>query len=56
MKVLFQNTYVAVLQTVIKNSSGVPIVVQWLTNPIGIREVAGLIPSLALWVKDPALP
>ena len=29
---------------------------QWLTNPTRNRDVAGLIPSLAQWVKGPALP
>ena len=29
---------------------------QWLTNPTGNHEVAGLIPDLPQWVKDPTLP
>ena len=34
---------------------GVPVVVQWLTNPTRNHEVAGSIPALAQWVRDPVL-
>ena len=41
----------------VKNpTAGVPVVVQWLTNPTRNQGVAGSVPALAQWVDDPALP
>ena len=37
-------------------TSGVPVVAQWLTNPTRNHEVLSLISGLAQWVKDLVLP
>ena len=39
-----------------KDFLGVPVIAQWLANPARNLEVAGFIPGLTQWVKDPALP
>ena len=42
-------------QKKVKKKKGVPAVAQWLTNLTRNHEVAGLIPGLTQWVKDPVL-
>ena len=40
----------------INRKGGVPVVVQWLTNPTMNHEVASSVPALAQWINDPVLP
>ena len=57
-RVIFDNMNVLLIQNKeLKNKQvGVPVVVQWLTNPTRNHEVVGSIPALAQWVNDPVLP
>ena len=50
--ILYDITYMLNL----KSTTGVPVVAQWLTNPIRNHEIAGSVPALAHWVNDLVLP
>ena len=43
-------------RTFLKFAFGVPVMAQWFMNPSRNHDVAGSIPGLALWVKNPVLP
>ena len=44
------------MQKELKKKNGVPVVAQQLTNPTRNHGVGGLVPALAQWVNDLALP
>ena len=50
------SSYILVKMQPLNKSIGVPIVARCLTNPTRNHEGVGLIPALAQWVNDPALP
>jgi len=42
--------------TLLKTTTGVPVVARWVKNPTSIYEDVSSIPSLIQWVRDLALP
>ena len=52
-KVGIEGTFLNIIKAMYdKPTAGVPVVVQWLTNPTRNHEVAGSIPAFAQWVND----
>ena len=47
---------ISVLNVIIREVPGVPVLAQWLANPTSIHEDEVLIPVLYQWIKDPVLP